>query len=120
MMDILKKIKAKQNDNKYPGVTVCFLGDSVTQGCFEHKIVDTAYDVKSAYSTRLREILNVLYPFIPFNIINAGLSGDTASGGANRLHRDVICKSPDLVVVSYGLNDCTSGEKGLDKYEKSL
>lgn len=119
-MKIFEKINAKIKDRTAEPITIAFLGDSVTQGCFEHKIIDTAYDVKSAYSTRLREILNVLYPFIPFNIINVGLSGDTASGGANRLHRDVISKSPDLVIVSYGLNDCTSGENGLDKYTQSL
>ena len=119
-MKIFEKINAKIKDRTAEPITIAFLGDSVTQGCFEHKIIDTAYDVKSAYSTRLREILNILYPFIPFNIINAGLSGDVASGGVNRLYRDVISKSPDLVVVSYGLNDCTAGENGLDKYEKAL
>ena len=119
-MKIFDKINAKIIDRTAEPITIAFLGDSVTQGCFEYKIVDTAYDVKSAYSTRLREILNVLYPFIPFNIINAGLSGDVASGGVNRLFRDVISKSPDLVIVSYGLNDCTVGEDGLSKYEKAL
>ena len=36
MMKIVEKIVEKQNSNSTcPGVTVAFLGDSVTQGCFE-------------------------------------------------------------------------------------
>ena len=34
-MNILKKIRAKQADLFAPPVAIAFLGDSVTQGCFE-------------------------------------------------------------------------------------
>lgn len=38
-------------------------------------------------------------------IINAGVSGDTAGDGLRRLERDVLARRPDLVLVSFGLND---------------
>ena len=121
-----EKISAKLNDRQAEGITIAFLGDSVTQGCFEcpsvneGRIGETVYDYKSAYSTRMREILNMLYPCVPFHIINAGISGDNTECGLKRLWRDIIAKSPDLVIVSYGLNDSTKGMEGLPEYEKNL
>ena len=54
------------------------------------------------------------------NIINAGISGDTAWGGLAWLERDVLSLNPDLVVVCYGLNDAGAGENGLERYAESL
>ena len=99
-----------------PPVTIAFLGDSVTQGCFELSV----YDYKSAYSTRVKEILNILYPNVQINIINSGISGDNATCGAQRLNRDILAYNPDLVIVSYGLNDSTKGIEGIVEYEKAL
>jgi lysophospholipase L1-like esterase len=38
-------------------------------------------------------------------VINAGVSGNTAADGLARLQSDVLSNSPDLVLVSFGLND---------------
>ena len=83
-MEIVKKIieKAKDNKNKAP-VTIAFLGDSVTQGCFECYIdetgdVQTIFDKNSAYHKYFADIFTVLCPNVPVNIINAGISGITA------------------------------------------
>ena len=90
-MKIIEKIQKKTRDlNGKKAVTIAFLGDSVTQGCFEcYKIsedaIETVFDYPSAYSTRLREILNILYPNTQINIINSGISGGNAVGGALRL-----------------------------------
>ena len=125
-MKFFDKINDKQKDRQQEAITIAFLGDSVTQGCFEcpsvneKRVGDPVFDIKSAYSTRVREILNILYPNITFNIINAGISGDNAACGLKRLHRDVISKSPDLAVVSYGLNDSTLGMDNLIDYEKNI
>ena len=94
-MKIIDKLNVKQDIYGEKPVTIAFLGDSVTQGCFECYIkedgkIETVFDYKSAYSTRLREMLNIL----PF--------------------------SPDLVVVSYGLNDACKGIEKLDNYRKNL
>lgn len=124
-MKIIELLKNKQADiNGNKAVTIAFLGDSVTQGCFECYLtspesLETVYDYKSAYSTRVKEILNFLYPAVQINVINAGISGDFAASGLNRLERDVLTYSPDLVVVSYGLNDSCQGG-GAEAYGKTL
>lgn len=125
-MKFFEKIRAKQTNRQSEPITIAFLGDSVTQGCFEcpsvnePRIGEPVFDVKSAYSTRMREILNILYPDIMFNIINAGISGDNSVCGFKRLYRDVISKSPDLVIVSYGLNDSTLGMEKIGEYEQNI
>ena len=107
-------------------ITVAFLGDSVTQGCFEvykngEKSVETVYDAKSAYSAKFKEFLNLLYPDAIIHIINAGISGDNAENGLNRMDEDVLKYRPDLVVVSYGLNDAgTFGSAGISDYAARL
>ena len=58
-------------------ITVAFLGDSVTQGCFEvykksENEIETVYDAKCAYSVKFKEFLNFLYPDMIIHIINAG------------------------------------------------
>lgn len=116
-MKITKILSSKQNDlvGQKPA-TIAFLGDSVTQGCYECYLIppaslQTVFDYKSAYSTRVREILNLLYPMSQVNIINSGISGDSAPVGVKRLERDILSYNPDLVVVSYGLNDAVIGNK---------
>ena len=127
MMKIIQKINAKQqNLTANAPVTIVFLGDSVTQGCFEcyktgPNSLETVFDYSSAYSTRIREMFAILYPNVQVNIINSGISGDGTLGGIARLERDVLAYNPDLVVVSYGLNDAAiGGVEGLDGYGQRL
>lgn len=125
-MKIAEKLKAKQDIYNQAPVTVAFLGDSVTQGCFEcymksEAAVETVFDYKSAYSTRVRELLNLLYPNVQVNIINSGISGDNAKNGLSRMERDVFPYSPDLVVASFGLNDAAcGGMEGLPAYAETI
>ena len=124
-MKIIEKLNTKQDIYGGKPVTIAFLGDSVTQGCFECYIkedgkIETVFDYKSAYSTRLREMLNILYPSVQVNIINSGISGDGTENGKTRIERDILPFSPDLVVVSYGLNDACKGLQKLDNYRKNL
>lgn len=107
-------------------ITVAFLGDSVTQGCFEvykknENEIETVYDAKCAYSVKFKEFLNFLYPDMIIHIINAGISGDNAENGLNRMDEDVLKYHPDLLVVSYGLNDAgTFGLNGVCDYAERL
>ena len=124
-MKIIEKIKKRQaapHSCRQP--VIAFLGDSVTQGCFEiyndHGRVETAFFPEEAYAAKVRHILSLLYPSASVNIINAGISGDTSWGGLARLERDVLSFSPDLVVVCYGLNDAGAGESQLERYADSL
>ena len=126
-MKIVDLLKNKASDMKATkAITIAFLGDSVTQGGFEcyrkdKSSIETNFDYNSAYSTRVREILNFLYPNVQINIINSGISGDTAQGGLERLNRDALAYAPDLIIVSYGLNDCNIyGEEGISIYLKNI
>lgn len=125
MMKIIEKIKAKQSDRhgRAP-ITIACIGDSVTEGCFgcymDGENIQTVFLPEEAYSERLKKLLHSLYPTVPIYMLNAGISGDKVSGGVARLERDVLTYRPDLVIVSFGLNDCGGGEEGLDTYAQSL
>lgn len=123
-MEIINKIVKKSKDNGLGGVTIAFLGDSVTQGCFEiyrkNGRIVPVFDGKSSYEMGVFEILSSLYPSCTLNIVNAGISGDNAPNGLLRLERDVLSKSPDLCVVCYGLNDCSTNEGSVKKYTDAL
>lgn len=124
-MKFVEIIKEKQADlygKRQP--TVAFLGDSVTHGCFnlfaQNNEVQTYMELDKAYHEKFRKIINTIYPTVPITVINAGISGDKASGGIKRLKRDVLSYNPDLVVVCYGLNDSQDLEKGIEAYRESL
>ena len=125
-MKITEKLGAKGVAmQKNPPVTIAFLGDSVTQGCFECFLlddggIDTVFDGENAYSRRLYRLLQNLYPKTQINIINAGISGDSAYGGVKRIDRDVLAFHPDLVIVSYGLNDTHGSDEGIPGYKSCL
>ncbi len=125
-MKIIEKFirKTKSLSGEEP-VTIAFFGDSVTQGCFEAYVeseqkIETVFDKDNAYHSHLAKILNILYPSVPVNIINAGISGGNATNGFKRIERDVLRFSPDLVVVCFGLNDCMEGRDKIDKYANAL
>ena len=125
-MKIIEKLAAKAKDNwNAAPVTIAFLGDSVTQGCFELYLkddgkVETVFDKSNAYSVHLGELLSLLYPTVPVNLINGGISGSNAVHGLSRLERDVLCHKPDLTVVCFGLNDCNGKEEKLPRYLQAL
>ncbi len=126
MRKFREKLAAKARDNwNLGGVTVAFLGDSVTQGCFElfrrsDGSIDSYYDANSTYHGYLKRELAVLFPSVPVNIINAGIGGGSAQHGLERLDRDVISHRPDLTVVCFGLNDAWGGDAGLEAYGRTL
>lgn len=90
--------------------TICFLGDSITRRgywlaeIFEH----------------LRKQGIVVW--------NCGVSGDSATGAIHRVYTDCLNRTPDTVVVMFGINDVLRtphgiGEKQearLEKYTKSM
>lgn len=129
-MKIVEKFIARSKNNAaHPPVTLAFLGDSVTQGCFEittlrveegeYPFADV-FDQNEVYHQKLRRMLAELYPGVPVNIINAGISGGHAYKAVPRLHRDVISHNPDLAVVCFGLNDSTGKEERLERYKESM
>lgn len=125
-MKFAKLLAAKNNDILgAPPVTAAFLGDSVTQGCFEcyrdeNGDVQTIFERGESYAAKFARIANMLYPRAQLNLVNAGLSGGTAVQAALRLERDVLRFRPDLLVVNFALNDCGAGENGLEEYRESM
>ena len=126
-MKIIAKIKNRNNDNHaYPIPTIVAFGDSVTQGCFEvydngDGSIRVVYDMKNAYHAYLSSLINEIFPYAAVTVVNAGISGDSTEGGLKRLSRDVISKNPDLVIVSFGLNDCVvRGGEYADTYAENL
>lgn len=125
-MKIVEKICKKQSDFYATSpVTIALLGDSVTQGCFEcfttaDDKVDTVFDQESSYGSKLKSTLSLLYPKVPFNVINAGISGDNAVSGLKRLERDVLAYHPDLVVVGFALNDALQGKEKIGTYKAAM
>lgn len=125
-MSIIQRLLQKSAEKTHPmGLTVALLGDSVTQGCFElykneaNKIC-TVTEPAEAYAQKLYRLLAAAYPQTPFHTVNVGLSGDRAPNGAKRLARDVLSHRPDLTVVCYGLNDCSTDEGSVEKYVDAL
>ncbi len=124
-MKIIEKIAKKAQDANNPRPTIAFLGDSVTEGCFElvprnSGGFNNVFDRESVYHKKVSEILGVLFPTVPLNIINAGAAGTDAKYGLSRLERDVLSKNPNLTVVCFGLNDCGKEDDGIAEYIESL
>jgi len=110
-MRIIDKFKNKVHDfDNAPAVTIAFLGDSITQGCFdvytdENNKIQVYTDYDAVYHNKIKKIFSKLYPTVPLNIINAGISGNCAWDAYNRMENDVIKHGPDLCVIAFGGND---------------
>lgn len=124
-MKLLKQISDRSNNPfAAPPVTIACMGDSVTHGCFEvftdaRGNLTTRYAPRESYVQGLQDFFNDVFPIAAINVVNCGISGDSARSGLKRFERDVACYHPNLVIVNYGLNDCMSpeaGEKGATAY----
>ncbi len=80
------------------GGTILFLGDSLTAGLG----VEQSQAFPALIQEKIRE------KNLPFEVVNAGLSGDTTAGGLSRL--DWILRKPiDILVLELGANDGLRG-----------
>lgn len=52
----------------------------------------------------LETFLATRYPRMTFEVINAGIAGDTPVSAAKRLSWDVIAHDPDMVIINFGCN----------------
>lgn len=122
-MKFIEKVNSQKINNE--PLKIVFFGDSITQGCFEIFIkenndLDGIYDNESVYHNQFKQMMKILYPNVVLDIINAGISGDSATGALTRLDKDVLSHKPDIVVVCFGLNDAPAGLEGLERYMSSL
>jgi len=78
-----------KNTNPIGDNIICF-GDSLTYG--------TGAGPGMNYPSQLSQMINK-------DVINAGIPGDTTQSALNRLDKDVLSKSPRIVLVTLGGND---------------
>jgi len=74
---------------------VVMLGDSTTWCSFNTPGEKLTDHVQAYFTNR----------HLPARIVNSGVNGDTAQGGFARLQRAVFSHDPDVVTLSFGLND---------------
>jgi acyl-CoA thioesterase I len=80
------------------GGTILFLGDSLTAGL--------GVQESQAYPALIQEKIRASH--LPYEVVNAGLSGDTTAGGLSRL--DWILQKPiNVLVLALGANDGLRG-----------
>ena len=102
---------------------IVFFGDSITEGCFELFDnhcggIDVVRDVPSGYASLVTERLKRRFGDSEITAFNAGVGGETAADGLNRIESDVVAKNPDIVTVCFGLNDI--GQTPYDDYGNTL
>lgn len=94
-------------------VTIVALGDSIT--------AETLLNCgRKNWVSLLNEGIQEKYGLGVCTTINAGIPGATYADALNRLDRDVIRFSPDLVIVALGMNDAGNGSDYLPRFEKDV
>ena len=73
--------------------TIVAVGDSLTAGL--------GLDESQAYPALLEKKLNS--EGYPFNVINAGFSGETSSGTLSRIHWVLSTLNPDIIILEFRL-----------------
>ena len=81
-------------EGSIPYNTIICFGDSLTFG--------TGAEAGMDYPSQLSQM-------IAKPVINAGVPGDTTARALKRLQRDVLARSPDLVLITLGGNDLKNG-----------
>ena len=87
-------LAAADNDNDFffrKGDRIVFLGDSITE--------------QYQYSTDIELYLTTRFPDGAMTFINAGIGGDTATGGARRFEEHVLAEKPTALTIDFGMND---------------
>ncbi|MCM8770091.1 MAG: SGNH/GDSL hydrolase family protein [Candidatus Omnitrophica bacterium] len=107
LKNFLKKIKLGEK------ITIVALGDSITELTWHTR----GY---LNWVGLLQEALMETYGRNRFWVINSGRCGERAQQALNRLKPDVYRFQPDLVIISYGMNDATGGKEYLPVFRRGL
>jgi lysophospholipase L1-like esterase len=75
----------------HKGDRIIFLGDSITE--------------QYQYSTDIELYLTTRFPDGDMTFLNAGIGGDTATGGARRFAEHVLAEKPTALTIDFGMND---------------
>jgi lysophospholipase L1-like esterase len=95
------------------GTKILAFGDSITEGETAQALVLTwhQYDPANSYPTVLQGLLQTRYPpqAADIVVVNAGVQGETAIKGADRLVDEVRRNGPDVLLLMEGSNDVNEG-----------
>ena len=80
----------------HKGDRIIFLGDSITE--------------QYLYSSDIELYLTTRFPGGEMTFLNAGIGGDTATGGANRFAQHVLAEKPTSITIDFGMNDGGYGD----------
>jgi hypothetical protein len=94
-------------------VTVAAVGGSITAGGSQTK------DPANRYVQQVAKWFEANFPKSKISFVNAGIGGTNSFYGAMRLHRDVLAKRPDLVIVEWAVNNHAGKDFG-ESYEGVL
>jgi lysophospholipase L1-like esterase len=89
-------------------------GDSITAGG-EASTEDLQYTPRW-----IREVLRPKFPKSKITFENGATGGDTTYQGVSRLEEKVLSRSPDLVLIAFGMNDNNVGGTPLPKFQENL
>ncbi len=107
MLKCVEKLKAGQH------ITIVALGDSVTEITFHTR-------GHMNWVGLLSEAIFEAYGAGVCTMINSGKCGTTACDALKRLDRDVLRFQPDLVIISFGLNDAYGGLEALPVFRQGI
>lgn len=100
-MNIKEKILLDRNGLAEHGpINIVIFGDSVSHGA-----VMGYNDYENVYWNLLKKKLNQFRDYMPVNMINVSIGGTTAKQSLPRLEKQALIHQPDLVIISFGLND---------------
>jgi lysophospholipase L1-like esterase len=104
----LEKLKAGKP------LKVIAYGDSITAG-------GEASRVELEYTPRwIREVLKPKFPNSEITFENGATGGDTTAQGVQRLEQKVLTRSPDLVLIAFGMNDNNVSGVPLAQFQHNL
>lgn len=96
-------------------------GDSLTEGVISLAPGILALDRPGSYPSVLRNLLRVKYPTQSFNIFNAGMAGELASGdGVRRFRSTLVANQPEVVLLMEGTNDLLFQQRGIEPALQAL
>jgi lysophospholipase L1-like esterase len=104
----LEKLKAGKP------LKVIGFGDSITAGG-EASTVDLQYAPRW-----IREVLRPRFPKSEITYENGATGGDNTPMGLARLEEKVLTRSPDLVLIAFGMNDHNIGGVPLPQFQDNL
>lgn len=91
-------------------VVIGVLGGSITEGA-------KASGTDKRYANIVLTWWKKTFPKAQFELVNAGIGATGSDFGAMRVNRDLLSKSPDMVVVDYAVNDAVTDSRFSESYE---